>query len=185
MAKNYIDKEEFLKEILLHQEKIEKFYAKYENINDVPKNLKHCEHLMAPKLAKMIQSMVYHISRSRNFYAKPYIEDAIGEVTMQALKLARSFKMSYAIERGEKPNPFGYFTRCIQQAFTTYCNKENERTSRHLDYLIEEGRNMLESTISDDRVAIRNAIKPLIEIRNEVKGKWSVENMQKFGKKVS
>src|SRR5574343_617672 len=165
MKKHYIDKEELINEVLKHQEKIKEFYATFDDPKDVPKNRKHCIHLMSPRLVKMIQLLVRNIARSPSFFKKPYIEDAIAEGTLKALKYAKSFSFEYALSRNETPNPYGYFTRCIQQDFTNYCNMENKRTSQHLDYIIEEGRNMIDECPYEDRMIIRNAIKPLVEIR--------------------
>jgi DNA-directed RNA polymerase specialized sigma24 family protein len=127
----------------------------------------------------MICLLVKNIARSPNFYGKEYIEDAVADGTIKAMKYVKSFSFDYAESRGEKPNPYGYLTRCIQQDLVNYCNVENKRKSQHLDYIIEEGRNMMDECPYEDRTIIKTALKPLIEIRSEVKGKWSVENLKR------
>lgn len=184
MSKKYILNEEFIPELLEHQKKVKEFYATFDTIEDVPKNLRCGVFLMSNKLVKMIQLLVVNISRKPKFYKKRYMmEDIISEVTIFAMKLALKFDIEYAIREGKSPNAYGYFTFCIERAIVSFCDKENERNSKHLDFIIEEARSMLEKTFGEDRVIIKKAVTPIVEMRNDVVGKYSVDNMKNLRRK--
>lgn len=202
---NYLDKREILLEVLDHQMKIydENFSREDDNTNVigdkvldffqkydidrkyvaylmVPKEKKkvHGVEYMSNKLAKMLMSIPQNLSNRYSFRNQPYREDMIMSVTIILMKTVKNFDLNYFIEKDKAPNAYGYYTQICEKACAKFCDEQNEKLSKHLDYLLD---NVFTDFRPDEqeREVFDEKATYYQDLRGGFSGKWSIEEMQK------
>jgi len=90
---------------------------------------------MTDKFAHMLQLLVYRISKKGNFVNYTYLDD----MRSYAIVMLMNTWDRFDPEKSDKPNPFAYYTTCIQNSYIQILNQEKRQRTIRDELMVKQG----------------------------------------------